>query len=217
MHKILLLLAAIAIVACSTNNRQQNNANLLPYYNTADFKPQWLQSNNSNTLQQIHSIGYFNFTDQSGNSFSSKNVAGKIYVADFFFTSCPGICKKLTTNLLAVQKTFADDTSVLILSHSVTPDIDSVAVLKNYAINFNINNNKWHLLTGNKEAIYTLARQSYFADEDLGMKKNVNDFLHTENVLLIDKHGSIRGVYKGTSPLEITDLIADIKTLQQEQ
>jgi len=79
--------------------------------------------------------------------------------------------QKLTTNLLEVQKAFANDTSVLILSHSVTPDIDSVAVLKNYATNFNINNNKWHLLTGNKDSIYTLARQSYFADEDLGMQK----------------------------------------------
>jgi len=92
MNKLLLLFAAVAFVAC-TNNKQQNNANLLPYYNTADFKPQWLQNNDSNSVKQIHRIANFNFTDQTGNSFSSNHVAGKIYVADFFFTSCPGICK----------------------------------------------------------------------------------------------------------------------------
>ena len=217
--RIVILLAAIVCYSCNNSGTvlKENKSNQLPYYNSASFMPQWLQSNNSNSLQAIHTIGSFNFTDQEGNGFSDKNVAGKIYVADFFFTSCPGICKTLTTNLLEVQKTFTGDSNLVILSHSVTPDIDSVPVLKQYATNFHINNKQWHLLTGSKNAIYTLARQSYFADEDLGMKKDVNDFLHTENILLIDKHQHIRGVYKGTSLLEIKDLIADIKILQQEE
>ncbi|KAI9434533.1 thioredoxin-like protein [Russula earlei] len=188
--------------------------NNLPYYNSEDFTPLWV--NNTDSLKYLHAIRHFSFTDQDGAVITSETVANKIYVADFFFTSCPGICKKLTTNLLAVQKEFMNDANVSILSHSVTPDIDSVARLKQYAGDFGIVSTKWHLLTGNKDSIYTIARKDYFADEDLGVQKDVNDFLHTENVLLIDKHKRIRGVYKGTSPLEIKNLVTDIHLLEQE-
>ncbi len=105
----------------------------------------------------------------------------------------------------------------MILSHSVTPENDSVPVLKRYEKNFDINGNIWYLLTGKREDVYTIARKAYFADEDLGMKKDVNDFLHTENILLIDQHKRIRGVYKGTAQNEVLNMIADIKLLQLEE
>ena len=116
-----------------------------------------------------------------------------------------------------VQDAFLNDDEVLLLSHSVTPDKDIPAVLKRYAKNYSVISSKWHLLTGNKDSIYTIARKSYFADEDLGMQRNSSDFLHTENMLLIDKRRRIRGVYKGTSAAEMSNIIADIKTLKEEK
>ncbi len=148
---------------------------------------------------------------------TEKTFAGKIYVADFFFTSCPGICKRLTTNLTLVQTAFKDDDKVLLLSHSVTPETDNVDRLQQYAVSYGVIKNKWHLVTGSREQIYGIARNAYYADEDMGVKKNSSDFLHTENILLIDKHRRIRGVYKGTSVKDVNDLIADIKTLELEE
>jgi len=188
----------------------------LPYYSSADFTPVWI-GKGSGRLDTLHSIPAFSFTDQNGNNISEKNVANKIYVADFFFTACPGICPKLARNLKIVQDAFANDDEVLLLSHSVTPDKDIPAVLKRYAANYSVIDSKWYLLTGNKDAIYNIARKFYFADEDLGMQRNSNDFLHTENMLLIDKHRRIRGVYKGTSAAEMNNIIADIKKLKEEK
>jgi len=188
----------------------------LPYYNAPDFTPQWIESG-SKQLDTIHTIASFSFTDQNGNTITDKTVANKIYVADFFFTACPGICPKLAKNLKLVQEAFVNDDGIILLSHSVTPDKDVPAVLKKYAVNYEVNDARWHLLTGNKDSIYTIARKSYFADEDLGMQKNSSDFLHTENILLIDRYRHIRGVYKGTSPAEMNNLIADIKILKEER
>lgn len=218
MKYSILLFVLLSFTACNEHavkHLQVRNINL-PYYNSADFTPQWLD-NKDTTLQHYHSIQSFNFIDQEGAYFSSDAIKNKIVVADFFFTACPGICKTLTANLKEVQQNFANDSSIMILSHSVTPDLDNVSRLKQYASNFGIHYNQWKLLTGDKKAIYNIARQSYFADEDLGLKRTENDFLHTENVVLIDKHQHIRGVYKGTSILEIKDLIEDIKTLQEEE
>ena len=183
----------------------------LPYYTSADFTPRWLNSKEADT---IHRIPDFSFTDQQGETVTQKTFDNKITVVDFFFTSCPGICKKLTKNLLAVQSVFKNDNNVLLLSHSVTPEHDSVSVLHAYAQSNGIDAGKWRLVTGNKNKIYTIARSAYFADEDLGMQQDSTTFLHTENILLIDKQHHIRGVYKGTLPSEIDDLIADIKKLE---
>jgi protein SCO1/2 len=191
-------------------------AGKLPFYNTADFTPQWIEPSSAG-YKEIHTIPSFQFINQDGDKVSDKTVAGKIYVANFFFTSCPGICKRLTGNLTLVQTAFKNDAQVLLLSHSVTPETDSVARLRQYARNYGVISHKWHLLTGSREQIYQIARESYFADEDMGeVRRGPNDFLHTENVLLIDKHKRIRGVYKGTSVRDINDLIADIKILEQE-
>lgn len=188
----------------------------LPYYSSADLTPVWIEEGSA-ALDTIHTIPAFSFTDQNGKIISEKDVAGRIYVADFFFTACPGICPKLARNLKLVQDAFLHDDEVVLLSHSVTPDKDNPAVLKRYADNYEVNDSKWHLLTGNKDSIYHIARRSYFADEDMGMQRNSSDFLHTENMLLIDKHRHIRGVYKGTSAAEMINLVADIKVLKEEK
>ncbi|MFT3908526.1 MAG: SCO family protein [Ferruginibacter sp.] len=186
----------------------------LPYYNGPDFTPLWFDKNA--VPDSIHSIPSFTFIDQNGNTITEKTVANKIYIADFFFTSCPGICPKLTKNLKLVQEAFKDDSNVVLLSHSVTPLKDDPAALKRYALNYGVIDNKWFLLTGNKDSIYTIARKNYFADEDLGMQKDTSDFLHTENMLLIDTKRRIRGMYKGTSQLEMENIIADIRQLEKE-
>ena len=208
-RRILFCLTLVTFAAgCDTKKADQ-----LPYYNSADFTPQWLNEKTSDT---IHAIPEFSFTDQNGNIVSRKTFDNKITVVDFFFTTCPGICKKLTASLSKVQDVFKNDNDVMLLSHSVTPEKDSVPILKKYAEENGIIPGKWHLVTGKRNEIYTIARTAYFADEDMGWKQDSTTFLHTENILLLDKHHHIRGVYKGTIPKEVDDLIADIKKLQKE-
>jgi len=197
------------LLACAAKDPKDK----LPYYVSADFTPHWLTE--KELQQPVHQIPSFSFINQYGETITGQTVEGRIYVANFFFTSCPGICKRLTNNLSLVQEAYkADD--VLILSHSVTPETDSVGRLLQYAQQYKIKKQQWHLLTGKRSELYTIARKSYFADEDLGEVQAENDFLHTENVLLIDKQRRIRGVYKGTSEADIRNLIIDIKRLQEE-
>lgn len=206
-----LVVMLVAVFTGFTKNNNKKAADLkLPVYNTADFTPSWSITGDE------HTIAPFTFTDQNGKSFGSKELEGKIYAVDFFFTSCPGICPKLTKNLEKVQTAFKDDANVMLLSFSVTPESDNQQVLNTYAAGHNINYEKWRLLTGSRKEIYTLARKSFFADEDLGLQVNENDFLHTENVLLIDSKGRIRGLYKGTYPLEAEKLIKEINILKAE-
>jgi protein SCO1/2 len=186
----------------------------LPFYNTPDFTPEWISPRQGN---QIHTIAAFRFTNQNGMTITNKEVAGKIYVANFFFTSCGSICPKMAANLKKVATHFNKQPNVLILSHSVLPEKDSVARLKIYAEKQDIHYKNWWLLTGDKEAIYTLARKSYFADEEIGYNRNSTEFLHTENAVLIDKGGRIRGVYNATLALEMNKLIEHIEILLHEQ
>ena len=188
----------------------------LPFYNTPDFTPVWLTPTDA-AYPAIHTIAPFNLTNQLGNAITNQQTKGKIYVANFFFASCGSICPKMMGNLADVQQAFKNDDRVLLISHSVTPTRDSVPVLLKYAADNHIDNKKWWLLTGNKDAIYTLARKAYFADEQTGYNKASNEFLHTENVVLIDQHGRIRGVYNGTLKLEMQNLIDHIKWLEGEK
>jgi len=208
--KILLCFIIMNVISCNSKNEKGQ----LPYYASADFTPQWLAVKDADTL---HSIPDFTFTNQEGKTITRKTFDNKITVVDFFFTTCPGICKKLTSSLVKVQQAFKNDNDILLLSHSVTPEKDSVAVLKKYADENGVIKSKWHLVTGKRNEIYSIARTAYFADEDMGWKQDSTTFLHTENVLLIDKHHHIRGVYKGTIPKDVDDLIADIKKLQTEE
>jgi protein SCO1/2 len=187
----------------------------LPFYNTPDFTPHWIITGDVD-YKNIHTIAPFTFTNQLGQTVSNQNVAGKIYVANFFFTSCQSICPGMMSNLAKVQQTFANDAQVMVLSHSVTPLRDNVATLAKYATEHHIDSKNWWLLTGDKDKIYTLARQSYFAENDNGFNKKTGDFLHTENLILVDKRGRIRGVYNGSLMLEVNNLIDHIRLLEHE-
>ena len=187
----------------------------LPFYNSADFTPTWIKPGEQ-VPDSTHRIPAFSFTDQDGDTISNNTVNGKIYVADFFFTSCPGICPKLTKNLKRVQDSFLLDNDVVLLSHSVTPEKDDAATLNRYAKNYGVQKGRWHLLTGNRDSMYRVARKGYFADEDLGQQRSADDFLHTENMLLIDRKGRIRGIYKGLSPQEMNNMITDIRLLKKD-
>ena len=187
---------------------------MLPYFEEASFTPKWI-SPNSNQLNNFHKIPDFNLVNQHGTTINAKTFENKIYVADFFFTTCPGICPAMTKNMDVLQKEFLEDDEVLLLSHSVTPTIDSVPQLKKYALEHGIQKN-WHLVTGDKQQIYDLGRKFYFVEENLGTSKDLDDFLHTENFVLIDKRKHIRGIYNGLNRSSVRQLITDIKTLKKE-
>lgn len=187
----------------------------LPYYNDATFTPNWLTPN-SEEEKGFHKIPDFELVNQLGDTVTQKTFDDKLYITDFFFTSCPGICLKMTGNMLKLQEEFKKDEDILLLSHSVTPSIDSVSVLKKYAEKQNIIDSKWHLVTGDKTEIYKLGRNQYFVENDLGIPKDINGFLHTENFLLIDKNKHIRGIYNGLNRASIAQLITDVKALKKE-
>lgn len=187
----------------------------LPYYGDESFTPYWITPN-SEEEKSFHKIPDFQLLNQQGDTVSQTTFDDKIYIADFFFTTCPGICLKMTGNMVKVQEAFKDDPEVLLISHSVTPSIDSVPVLKNYAKKNGVMDNKWHLVTGDKTEIYNLGRNQYFVENELGVPKDINDFLHTENFLLIDKNKHIRGIYNGLNRASIAQLITDIKALKLE-
>ena len=162
-----------------------------------------------------HKIANFSLTNQNGKTITQNNYKNKIYVADFFFTTCQSICPIMTKNMADIQKEILKDDDVLLLSHSVTPEIDTVAQLKRYAIKKGVNDKKWNLVTGDKKQIYRLARKSYLAVKD-NPDAGPYDMVHTENFMLIDKKRQIRGFYDGTNPEDIDKLLKDIKHLKKE-
>ena len=186
----------------------------LPVYNPVDVNPRLVDQSllhvNSN-----HKIGDFSLINQNGEVITQEDYKDKIYVSDFFFTTCPTICPIMTHNMVKIQKEFNEDDNVMLLSHSVTPEIDSVSVLRDYADRKGVIDAKWNVTTGDKKHIYELARKSYFAVVDEG-DGGVQDFIHTENFILVDKKRQIRGYYDGTEDEDIDRLIGDIKTLQKE-
>ena len=188
----------------------------VPYYGTPDFTPRWFASPAEAADSVAHTVGAFRLTNQAGNVVTDKTVRGKIHVANFFFTHCPATCPKLTQAFGKVQTAFADQPDVVLLSFSVMPWADSVARLRDYAREHGVKAGKWHLLTGPKSAIYTLARRSYFAEETPGFAKDSTQFLHTEHLVLVDRTGRIRGFYKGTQALDAERLVADVRALLRE-
>lgn len=207
-----IIITTILLAACK--NKPAELA--LPFINKPDFTPEWIEPGNA-AYNSIHHIPPFSFTDQDGQLVTEKTVAGKIYVANFFFTRCGSICPRMTSNMATLQEHFKNNDQVILLSHSVTPEMDSVPVLKKYAQVKGVISGKWHLLTGNKEDIYHIARKEYYAGDTIGYYQAGDQFLHTENFILLDKHQRIRGVYNGTLPLETERLIDDINTLLKEE
>lgn len=208
-----LLVFLLVLLSCKTKSKPDELP--LPFINTPDFTPEWIKKTDT-AYSSIHRIPAFSFTNQNGEAVTEKTVEGKIYVADFIFTRCGSICPKMTANMGTLQTKFKDDDDVLFLSHSVTPHMDSVPVLKKYAEAKGVISGKWHLLTGNVDDIYRLAKKEYYAGDTIGYYQTGNEFLHTENFILVDKHRRIRGVYNGTLPLEMERLIDDIGTLKKE-
>lgn len=195
----------------------------LPIFTPRDVNPQLVDS----TIQHVgynHKIADFKFTNQNGKIVTQEDYKGKIYVADFFFTTCPTICPIMTDNMVWLQDKIKNLPNVLLLSHSVTPDIDSVAVLKKYAQKKGVLDHKWNLVTGDKKDIYYIARKSYLAVET-GKPEELYDMVHTENFVLIDQKGRIRGFYDGTNldkPTEdgtknVTQLLEDILWLNENE
>lgn len=162
-----------------------------------------------------HTIADFKFVDQDSNFVSRETFKDKIYVADFFFTSCRSICPKMKTQMLRVYDEIEQDPDVLLLSHTIDPEYDTVGLLHDYAERLGVKTSKWHFVTGNKDDIYKIAQTSYFATamED---KSEPDGFLHSGAFLLIDKQSRIRGKYDGTKEEDVNRLIADIKKLQRE-
>jgi protein SCO1/2 len=204
-------MALISVVAISLFYTALKPKKTLPIYNPAMVNPELVDS----TVQHIskyHTIADFSFVNQNGKTITQKEYEGKIYVADFFFTTCGSICPKMTTNLAEIQKAIRHNPKVMLLSHSVLPDTDSVPVLKQYALKNGVIDSKWNLVTGDKKAIYTMARKSYLAVK-LGRPEELYDMVHTENFVLVDTKRRVRGFYDGTKKEDIQRLIADIEFL----
>jgi len=204
----LIKFSLLLFVLSSCNQITQNQ---LPIYNPSDFSPELVDITLKNKTKN-HKVEDFKLINQNGNVVTQDNYKDKIYVVDFFFTRCPSICPIMTDNLVKVQNHFIKDDNIMLLSLSVTPDIDSVSVLKNYSEKKGVIDSKWNITTGNKKHIYNLARKSYFAVVEQG-DGGLQDFIHTPNFILVDTEKQIRGVYDGTDDQAVVQLINDIGTL----
>ena len=207
----LILFLVFSTVTLSVFYKALKPAKRLPVCDPVMVNPELVDS----TIQEVsknHRIADFSFINQNGKVVTQKDYEGKIYVADFFFTTCGSICPKMTTNLVDVQNAFLNNPKVMLLSHSVLPDIDDVAVLKSYALRNKVIDSKWNLVTGDKKEIYRMARLSYLAVKQ-GKPNELYDMVHTENFVLVDTKRRVRGFYDGTKKEEIKRLIEDIQWL----
>ncbi|WP_460189595.1 SCO family protein [Urechidicola sp. KH5] len=210
----IIIMSVFSVVVIFTIYSILNPDKRLPVYNPADVNPRLVDASVKH-VRSNHKIGDFKLTNQNGETITQEDFENKIYVADFFFTRCQTICPIMTNNMALVQDEFLNDSTVMLLSHSVTPVMDSIPVLREYADIKGVDDRKWHITTGDKKHIYDLARKSYFAVLDEG-DGGEQDFIHTENFVLIDSKNRIRGYYDGTDREEVEQLIEDIKLLQSE-
>lgn len=186
----------------------------LPVYNPADVDESLVEED-VRRVGKDHTIADFSLISQTGDSVSLSDLENKIYVADFFFTTCPGICKDMASQKRRLQDVFKSDDLIRLVSHSVMPEVDTLEVIAEYAEIQGAIPGKWFLLTGDKPQIYKLARRSYFAVQDQGGNGDEADFIHTENFILIDSKKRIRGYYDGTSEESVDQLIKDIAVLKE--
>lgn len=189
-----------------SNKKNNLPIRYLPYYGNKKVM-------DGDTVYPI--IQEFMFTDQLGRPFTKKTLEGKIYVADYFFTTCGSICPVMSKQMKRVYDNFINDNEVIFVSHTVDPETDSVLTLKAYADKLNVSSDKWYFITGNKKELYNLAREGYLLDASQG-NGDVNDFIHTQNFALVDKNFQLRGYYDGTDSADIERLILEIKLLKQE-
>jgi protein SCO1/2 len=159
----------------------------------------------------------FSFTDQDGNRFTDKNTAGKVYVAEYFFTTCKGICPRLNTNMRKVYERFKNEENFLILSHTCNPETDSFPRLRRYADSMGVSANRWIFLTGKKDSLYNQARVSYRIDDPKNNLTTIeDDFLHTQFFALVNKKGEVKQIYDGLKQSEVEDMMVDIDRLLKE-
>ncbi|WP_027419650.1 SCO family protein [Crocinitomix catalasitica] len=221
MYRIVFfLISSIILFSCSEFNIEEGSEKMaigLPYYNEPIFTPVFIQDKSDVEKTINHTIGNFEFLNQDSVLVDQNIIENKIHIANFIFTSCGSICPKMTNHLKIVSDSLAGNNDVVFLSYSVTPWIDTPRVLKTYTNNHGITNKNWQFLTGSKSEIYQLARQSYYAEEDIGYSRDSTEFLHTEHLILVDKTKRIRGIYNGTLALDMQGLIHDINTLLAEE
>jgi protein SCO1 len=203
---ILNRLAVIFIIALQLTGCNKAKEEKLPIFGERTFE-------GGDTI--YHTIADFKFTDQDSNVITPETFRDKIYVADFFFTSCRTICPEMKTQMLRVYDSIQNDPEVLLLSHTIDPNYDTVGLLHDYAERLGVNSSKWHFVTGNKDSIYRIAQTSYFATamED---KNEPDGFIHSGAFLLIDKKKRIRGKYDGTKEEDVNKLLQDIERLKKE-
>ncbi|MEO9662698.1 MAG: SCO family protein [Maribacter dokdonensis] len=207
---IVLLVLSVIIIYLFYNALQP--VKLLPVYSPAMVNSE-LVAEEIQHVRKYHTIADFSLTNQNGEIITQEDYKGKIYIADFFFTTCPTICPIMTKNMVDLQKALGKDSDVMLLSHSVTPEIDSVTQLKKYAIEKGVDDRNWNLVTGDKKQIYELARKSYLAVKTDG-DGGPFDMIHTENFILVDKDKRIRGFYDGTKKEDMDKIMADIEILK---
>jgi protein SCO1/2 len=174
------------------------------------------ESKGGSTDTTYHKVPSFRFIDQDGQAFTDKDLTGKVYVADFFFTTCHSICPVMSSEMERVYNKFKGNNEVMFLSHTVDPDIDTVEQLKSYALRHHADSKQWKFLTGDKKDLYKIAREGYLVNADEG-DGGPDDFIHTENFALVDKSKRIRGYYDGTDSASIDRLITDIGLLLKEE
>ena len=205
MKGLIGFLGCLLLAGCG---EERAKSPLLPYYNDSTLTPLFVADDSVET-RITHKVGDFRLTDQNGREVTGEMMEGRITVIDFFFTRCPGICPTLSDNLARLQDSLSDVDDLLLLSFSVTPDIDSVPILKDYAETYGADDDVWRLMTGDRTSIYSFASTSLFADVDTGQ----DSFLHSETFFLIDQKRRIRGVYNGTLGAEVVNLIADVRAM----
>lgn len=203
---IYLLLVVMFLTSCIQSSEKQ-----LPIFNPSDMDSRVVDKSMKD-VNANHTVADFNLINQNGKKVTQVDYKGKIYVADFFFTSCTTICPIMTGNFVKLQEEFLKEDEIMFLSLSVTPEIDSIPILRKYAYDKGVIDAKWNVTTGEKKHIYELARKSYFAVLDAG-DGGLQDFIHTTSFILVDKKKQIRGIYDGTNDEEIKRLINDIRIL----
>lgn len=206
LYYLILFVFAVCTISCKRTSKKD-----LPIYNPSDFNPELVDRNLQNTTEN-HTVTDFELINQNGNIVTQEDYKDKIYVTDFFFTSCLTICPIMTDNMVKIQEAYIENDDIMFLSLSVTPEIDSIPILREYANKRGVIDTKWNITTGIKKHIYELARKSYFAVVEKG-DGGLQDFIHTTNFILVDKQKRIRGIYDGTDDEEILRLINDIGIL----
>lgn len=188
---------------------------VLPYFAKKDLEPFW-EKEEKNFSPRAIQIPDFQLTNQDNKTFTNKEMRGKLTVVSFFYTLCHGICPNIVEQLKKVQDAYSNDPIITIVSYSITPDLDKADVLKKYATEKKIKSSKWNLLTGKREVIYDLARRSFQADTEASDKMSDKDFVHSENLYLLDSSLRLRGIYNGVRKNSVQKLIEDIALLQNE-